>query len=177
MCRVLYLGLWVSNRYFCPWHDWNSLNYIVWWKYPFTRSKNSFKFRAMFSFSKLSHDAPYHLLDTFAFQCIRICSIFFCFFCQGKSRDIVYQRIWLFLWLIFAQHGLFFKIKLTVYSALSRFTDLGINDITRCGIWLLTIFHIPYIHFQRELRKVTSPKWYISFFVQYILHNKVADLP
>ena len=77
----------------------------------------------------------------------------FCFSCQGKSRDIVYQRICLFLWLIFAQHGLF-EIQLTVYSALSRLTDLGIYDITRCGIWLLTIFHIPFIHFQRELRKV-----------------------
>ena len=51
-----------------------------------------------------------------------------------------------------------FEIQLTVHSAVSRLTDLGIYDITRCGIWLLTIFHIPYIHFQRELRKVTSPK-------------------
>ena len=88
------------------------------------------------------------------------------FSCQGKSRDVVYQCICLFLWLIFAQHGLF-EIQLTVYSALSRLTDLGIYDISRCGIWLLTIFHITYIHFQRELRKVTSPKWYLSFFVQY----------
>ena len=95
-----------------------------------------------------------------------------CFSCQGKSRDIVYQRICLFLWLIFAQHGLF-EIQLTVYSALSRLTDLGIYDITRCGIWLLTIFHIPYIHFQRELRKVTSPKWHLSFFVQYIDRRNV----
>ena len=89
-----------------------------------------------------------------------------CFSCQGKSRDVVYQCTCLFLWLIFAQHGLF-EIQLTVYSALSRLTDLGIYDITRCGIWLLKIFHIQYIHFQRELRKVTSPKWHLSFFVQY----------
>ena len=33
--------------------------------------------------------------------------------------------------------------------------------ITRCGIWLLTILHILYIHFQRELRKVASPKVYL----------------
>ena len=85
-----------------------------------------------------------------------------CFSCQGKSREIVYQHICLFLWLIFAQHGLF-EIQLTVYSARSRLTDLGIYDKSRCGIWLLSIFHIPYIHFQRELRKVTSPKWYLSF--------------
>ena len=81
----------------------------------------------------------------------------FVLFLSGKSRDIVYKRICLLLWLIFAQHGLF-EIQLTVYSALSRLTDLEIYDITRCGIWLLTIFHIPYIHFQRELRMVTSPK-------------------
>ena len=67
-----------------------------------------------------------------------------CFFCQGKSIDIVYQRICLFLWLIFAQHGLF-EIQLTVYSALSRLTDLGICDITRCGIWLLTIIRRKHI--------------------------------
>ena len=92
------------------------------------------------------------------------------FSCQGKSRDIVYKRICLFLWLKFAQHGLF-EIQFTLSSALSRLTDLGIYDITLCGIWLLTIFHIPYIHFQQELRKVTSPKWYLSFFVQYIYCN------
>ena len=95
-----------------------------------------------------------------------------CFFCQVKSKDIVYQRICLFLWLIFAQHGLF-KVHLTVYSAISRLTDLGIYYITRCGIWLLTILHIPYIYFQRELRKVASPKWYLSFFfVQYITWSR-----
>ena len=33
----------------------------------------------MFSFSILSHDEPYHLLDTIACQCIRICSRFFAF--------------------------------------------------------------------------------------------------
>ena len=89
-----------------------------------------------------------------------------CFSYQGKSRDIVYQCIGLFFWLIFAQHGLF-VIQLTVFSALSLLTDLGIYYITRCRIWLLTIFHIPYVHFQRQLRKVTSPKLYLSFFVQY----------
>ena len=109
-------------------------------------------------------------LPSFAHYCVPMHTNLFkilCFSCQGKSRDIVYLRICLFLWLIFAQHGLF-EIQLTVYSALSRLTDLGIHDITRCGIWLLTIFHIPYIYFQRELRKVTSPKWYLSFFVQYM---------
>ena len=97
-----------------------------------------------------------------------------CFSCRGKSRDIVYQRICLFLWLIFTQHGLFY-IQLTVFSALSRLTDLGIYDITRCRIWLLTIFHIPYIHFQPELRKVTSQKWYLSFFVQYISNRTSVE--
>ena len=93
-----------------------------------------------------------------------------CFSCQGKSIDIIYQRICLFLRLIFTQHG-HFEIQLTVYSALSRLTDLGIYYITRCEIWLLTIFHIQYIHFQRQPRKVTSPKLYISFCVQYILET------
>ena len=120
-------------------------------------------FRAMFSFSTFSHDEPYHLLDTIAFQCLRICSTL----CAFPVRDIVYQRICLFLCLMFAQQRLF-EIQLTVYSALSHLTDLGMYYKTRCRTWLLTLFHIPYIHFQRELRKVTSPKVYLSFFVQYI---------
>ena len=66
----------------------------------------------------------------------------FCLNCQGKRRDIVYRRKCLFLWLISAKHGLF-EIQLTFYSALSRLTHLGIYYITRCGIWLLTIFHMP----------------------------------
>ena len=109
-------------------------------------------------------------MPSFGYYCVPMHTNLFkilWFSCQGKSRDIAYLRICLLKWLIFAQHWLF-KIQLTVYSALSRLTDLGIYDITRSGIWLLTIFHIPYIHFQRELRKVTSPKWYLSFFVQYI---------
>ena len=56
-----------------------------------------------------------------------------CFSCQGKSRDIVYQRTCLLLCFIFAQHGLF-EIQLTVYSAVLRLTDPGIYYITRCGI-------------------------------------------
>ena len=121
----------------------------------------------MFAFSTLSHDEPYHLLETIAFECIRICSRFCAFPVWEKVEISSINAYAYFLWLMFAQHGLF-EIQLTVYSVLSRLTDLGINDITRCGIWLLTIFHIPYILFQRELRKVTTPKWYLSFFVQYI---------
>ena len=89
------------------------------------------------------------------------------FSCQGTSRDIVYQSSCWLSWLIFAQHGLY-GILPPLYSALSRLTDHGIYYITRCRIWLLTIFHISFIHFQRELRKATQPKWYLSFFVQYI---------
>ena len=64
------------------------------------------------------------------------------FSCQGTSRDIVNQRSFWFLWLIFVQYGLY-GILLTVYSALSRLTDHGIFYITRCRIWLLTIlYHI-----------------------------------
>ena len=47
-------------------------------------------------------------------------------------------------------------------------TDHGMYYITRSGIWLLTKFHIPYIYFQRTLKKAIPPKLYLSFFVQYI---------
>ena len=136
----------------------------MWWKYPFTRGNTVFVRCFLFQHSVMTNPT------IFGHYCVPMHMNLFkilCFSCPGKSRDIVFQRRCLFLWLISAQHGLF-EIQLTVYSALSRLTDFGIYDITRCGIWLLTIFHIPYIHFQRELRKVTSPKWYLSFFVQYI---------
>ena len=144
----------------------------MWWKYPFTRGKTVFVRCFLFQHSVVTNPTIFWtLLRSNAYEFVQD----FCFSFQGKSRDIVFQRICLFLWLIFAQHGLF-EIQLTVYSALSRLTDLGIYDITRCGIWLLTIFHIPYIHFQRELRKVTSPKWYLSFFVQYTCFRSIINL-
>ena len=158
--RVLILGWWVSNRYFCQWRDWNSstINLCgestrLWEVKQFSCDFffiNTQSWRTLPSFGHYSVPVHTNLFKILSFSC------------QGKSRDIVYQRISLFLCLIFAKHGLF-EIQLTVYSALSRLTDLGIYDITRCGIWLLTIFHIPYIHFQQELRKVTSSKWYLSF--------------
>ena len=137
------------------------------WNYPLTKGKTNsvrvFLFR---------HPA----LPSFGDSCILMNTNLFnilWFSWQGKSRDIIYQRPCLFSLLIFVQHGLF-GILLTVYSTLSRLTDHGIYYITRCGICLLTMFHIPYVHFQRELRKVTPPKLYLSFFfVQYIhIHTR-----
>ena len=71
-------------------------------------------------------------LASFGLCCVPIHTNLFkiwCFSYQIKSRDIVYLRVWIFCWLMFAQHGLF-EIQLTVYSALSRLTDLGIYYIT-----------------------------------------------
>ena len=160
------MGFWVSNRYFCQWQYWNSSKITLCGESTRLREVKQFSCDVFFFNTQSWRTVP-----SFGHYCVpmhtNLLKILW-FSCQGKSRDIVYQRICLFLWLIFAQHGLF-EIQLSVYSALSRLTDLGIYDITRCGIWLLTIFHIPYIHFQRDLRKVTSPKWYLSFFVQYTL--------
>ena len=75
-------------------------------------------------------------------------------------------RYFSFAWLIFAKHRLF-EIQLTVYSALSSLNHLGMYYIALFKIWLLPIFHIPYIHFQKELRKVTSPK-------SYTVHNEFS---
>ena len=129
-------------------------------KYPLTTGKSIFVRGFLFQRSVMTNPS-----SCWTILCSNTYDFFFKIFCfsyQGKSRDIVYQRICLFWCIIFAQYGRF-EIQLTVYSALSLLTDLGIYYITRCVIWLLTIFHIPYIHFQRELRKVTSPKLYLSF--------------
>ena len=110
-------------------------------------------------------------LPSFGHSCVPMNTTLFnilWFSFQETSRDIVYQRSCLFSWLIFVQHGLY-GIILTFYSALSRLTDHGIYYITRCRIWLLTIFHISFIHFQRELRKVTPPKWYLSFLFSIVI--------
>ena len=119
----------------------------------------------MFSFF---NDQSWRTLPSFGHYCVPMHTNLLkilCFSCHGKSRDIVYQRKCLILCLIFAQYIPFeMHDQLIVYSALSRLTDLGIYDISRCGIWLITFFYILYIHFQRELRKATSPKWYLSYF-------------
>ena len=159
------MGFWVSNRYFCQWQDWNSSKITLCGESTRLREVKQFSCDVIFFNTQSLRTLP-----SFGHYCVPMHTDLFkilCFSCHGKSRDIIYQRICLYLLLIFVQHGLF-EIQLTVYWALSRLTDLGIYDITRCGIWLLTIFHIPSIHFQRELREVTSPKWYLSFFVQYI---------
>ena len=166
--RVIYLGFWVSHRYFCQWQDWNSSKITLCGESSRLREVKQFSCDVFFF-----HTQSWRTLSSFGHYCVPMHTNLFkilCFSCRRKSRDIVYQRICLFLWLIFAQHGLF-EIQLTVYSALSRLTDLGIYDITRCGIWLLTIFHIPYIHFQPELRKITSPKWYLSFLFSIVTHR------
>ena len=141
-------------------------HHIVWWNYPLTKGKTIFVrvflFRHPFTtnstiFWTLLRSKQYNFFSTF------------CDFLSGKSRDIVHQRTFWFTWLIFVQHGLF-GILLTVHSALSCLTDHGIYYITRCRIWLLTKFQIPYIRFQREVRKVTPPKLYLSFlFSIYVL--------
>ena len=136
----------------------------MWWNYSLTRGKTIFV-RVFLSGHTFMTNPP-----SFGHSYVpmkRNLFNFLWFSCQGKSRDMVYQRTCWSSWLISVQHG-FYGIRLTTYSALSRLTDHRIYYITRCGIWLLIIFHIPYIHFQRELRKVTPPKLYLSFFVQYI---------
>ena len=171
---VRYLEFLVSNRYFCQQQDWNPSK--ITFCGEITRCRKLKQFLCDFFFVN-THS--WRTLTSFGHYCVLMHTNFFnilCFFCQGKSRDIVYQNTCLFSWLIFAKRGLF-GIQLTAYSARSRLTDHGIYYIIRCGIWLLTIFHTPYIHFQQELRKVTSPKWYLSFlFSIYIVHVCVCDL-
>ena len=168
--RVIYLGFGVSNRFLLSMARLKRLkNHMVWWNYPLTRGKTIFVRGFFFQHPVITNTSIFWtLLRSNAYEFVQ----HFVFSCQGKSRDVVYQRMYLFLWLIFAQQGRF-EIQLSDYSALPRLTDLGIYYITRCGIRLLTRFHIPYIHFQRELRKVTSPKVYLSFFVQYSTYEKI----
>ena len=158
---VLYLDFLVSNRYFCQRQDWNLSKILFCGEITRWRKLKQFSCDVFFV-----NTHSWRTLASFGYSCVPMHTNFFnilCFSCQGKSRDIVYQRTCLFSWLIFAKHGLF-GIQLTAYSARSRLTYHRIYYIIRWGIWLLTIFHIPYIHFQRELRKITSPKWYLSFF-------------
>ena len=150
----------VFNRFFRHWLDWTPPpDQICAVKIPVKeRLSNYF---ASFSFSTPIHDQIYHLLDTFAFQLIRICSTF-CVFPVREKRDIFYQRTICISLLIIDQHGLFGN-KPTAFKVGSHLTDNGFYYNTWCGIWLLIIFHIPCIHFIRELRKVTSHKLYLSF--------------
>ena len=141
----------------------------MWWNYPLTRGKS-----ILCEFSNFDTHS-WRTLPCFGHSCALINTYLLnilWFSCQGKSRYIIYQRTCWFLWLIFAQHGLF-GILLTVYSSLSRLTDNGIYYITRCGIRLLTIFHIPYIILHVLSTKIeksyTAKIMPFFFFVQYML--------
>ena len=137
----------------------------MWWNYTLSKVKTIFV--RVFLFRHLFMTNPTIFWTLLRFNEYDFFNILW-FSCQGKSRDIVYQRTCWFSWLIFVQHWLY-GILLTAWSALSRLTDQGIIYLTRCRIWLLTLFHIAYINFKRELRKVTPQKLYLSFFfVQYI---------
>ena len=131
---------------------------IVGWNYPLTKGKTIsvrvFRFQHPFT---TNPSIFWILLRSDAYEFVQ----HFVFFCHWQSRDIVYQCTCLLSWLTLALHGLF-GIQLTVYSALSHLTDYGLYYITRFGISLLTIFHIPCTHFQREQRKVLSAKLYLS---------------
>ena len=126
----------------------------MWWNYPLTKGKKKLCEHPIMTnttiFWTLLRSNETHFFKNFVI------------FRSGKRRHIVYQRTCWISWWIFIQHGLY-GILLTVYSALSRLTDHGIYYITRCRIWLLTIFHIPSICFQRELGNFTPQKLYFSF--------------
>ena len=119
--RVLYLGFWVSNRNVCQWQDWNSSK--------ITLCGESTRFRGVKQFSCdvfFFNTQSWRTLPSSGHYCVPMHTNLFkilCISCQGKSRDIVYERIFLFLWLIFAQHGLF-EIQRTVYWAISCLTEL-----------------------------------------------------
>ena len=120
---VLYLDCLVSNRYFCQQQDWNPSK--ITFCGEITRWRKLKQFSSYFFFVKIH---SWRTLASFGHSCVPMHTDFFnilCFFCQGKSRDTVYQRTCLFLWLIFAKHGLFGS-QLTAYSARSRLTDHGI---------------------------------------------------
>ena len=81
--RVLYMGFGVSSRYFCQQLYWNPPNNTL--SGEITRKRKVKQFLCRFPFSTPIHDEPYHLLDTLAFQWIRICSTF----CDFPVREKV----------------------------------------------------------------------------------------
>ena len=105
----------VSYRYFCQWQDWNSSKITLCGESTRVREVKQFSCDVFFFNTQSWRTVP-----SFGHYCVPMHTNLFKilgFSCQGKSRDIVNQRICLFLWLIFAQHGLF-EIQLSVYSAL-----------------------------------------------------------
>ena len=140
----------------------------MWWKYPFTRGKTVFVRCFLFQLSVMTNPT------IFGHYCVQMHMSLFkilCFTCQWKSRDIVYQRICLLFVVNIRPARTFWD---STHCLLSPFTldwsrNLWHNPMRNMAV--KTIFHISYIHFQRELRKVTSPKWYLSFFVQYMMFS------
>ena len=95
----------VSNRYFCQQQDWNpSKVTLCGWVTRWGKIK---QFLCEFFFVN-THS--WRTLAFFEHFCVLMHTNLFnilCFSCQGKSRDIVYQRTCLFSGFLLAKHGLF----------------------------------------------------------------------
>ena len=139
-----------------------TLLHSVWWNYPFTKGKTIFIWVFLFQHQFKTNPTIFesHLRSTEYW--------FDQFFVFSGHRQVEISSINAgpdFSGCHSSSTGLF-GIQLIVYLTLSYLTEHEIYNITQCAIWLLTIFHI----FQRELRKVTPLKLYLSFFVQYTFH-------
>ena len=139
------------------------LNCVV--KVPVYETQNSF--RAMFSFSTLSHDEPYHPLDTIAFQCIRFFFQDFVLFLSGKK--------WRYR---LSTHILIFVVNIrpartfwnSTHCLLSPFTLDWSRNLLHNPIWNMADSNISYPIYPFSTR---TEKGYITkmipffFFVQY----------
>ena len=100
-----------------------------------------------------------------------------CFSCQGKSRDIVYQRICLFLWLIFAQHGLFWN---STHCLLSPFTLDWSRNLWHNLMWDMVVNNISYpiypLSTRTEKGYITKmiPFFFCSVYISFSLYAPIS---
>ena len=126
----------------------------------------------MFSFSTLSHDEPYHLLDTIAFQCIRICSRFCAFPVREKKR----YRL--------STHMLIFVVNIrpartfwnSTHCLLSPFTLDWSRNLWHNPMWNMAVNNISYPMYPLSTR---TEKGYITKMIPFFfcsVYNLLRDI-
>ena len=110
----------------------------MWWKYPFTRGKTVFVRCFRFQHSVMANPAIFWtLLRSNAYAFVKD----FVFSCQGKSREIVYQRICLFLWLNIRPARTFWN---STHCLVSPFTLDWSQNLWRNTMWNMAVNNISY---------------------------------
>ena len=123
----------------------------------------------MFSFSTLSHDEPYHLLDTIAFQCIRICSRF-CAFPVREKVEMSSINAYAYFLVNICPARTFWN---STYCLLSPFTLDWSRNLWHNPMWNMAVNNISYPIYPLSTR---TEKGYITKMIPFFFLFSIFNL-